>query len=150
MATHPASLSFSRAVRRAYAVLVLLSLTGCRAGDVVAPTVGLLLGDLNGSAISLPAYAGIQHQTGMPDSLMVSANSSDIMVRVAVEYTGPGTYAIRPEHFELSVLVGGDVLTGRYRGSAPITGQLVVTEATGSGSPIRAELSFDATHESGE
>lgn len=150
MATYPVLSSFRRAVRRGHAVLVLLSLTGCRGSDALAPTAGLLLGELNGSAISVPAFAALQHQTGMPDSLILFANSSDMMVRVAVEYTGLGTYAIGPEQFELSVLVGGDVDTGRYRGSAPTTGQLVVTETTRSGAPFRAELSFDATHESGE
>ena len=131
------------------AAFALLALTACKTDDAVAPIDGVLLGEINGAAIALPAYAGILRGTGT-DSLIVSANDIDIMVRVAVKYTGPGTYVIAPDRLQLLMLVGGDVMTGRYRGNAPVTGQLVVTEATSVGAPFRADLTFDATHESGE
>jgi hypothetical protein len=73
-----------------------------------------------------------------------------VSIRVQVEYTGPGTYVLGPEHVEVWLLVGGDVRSGSYRGSVTVPGELRVLQSDGAGAPFQAALRFDADHSGGE
>lgn len=139
-----------RVALRLAAALLSLTLAACATTEPTASEPAFLEGEMNGADLSLPGAAGLLLTPGAPDTLVLSGFGMNVGMFLRFAYAGPGTYALGPESVELMSLVGGDVRTGGYRGSASVDGEIVVTQLGGSGSPILATFWFDAVHESGD
>jgi hypothetical protein len=130
------------------ALCLVLAITGCR-GEPLAPAAERAHFRLNGALYVSDATAQVRTAVAAPDTLTLSLMRMDIWVGIGVEYSGVGTYILGPTNVSVWTLTGGDVLTGRYGGSATIAGQLVISEAGGVDEPLRAEFFFVLDHASG-
>ncbi len=150
MTNHRGHTAIRRVMRSLAAALLFVGFAACATTEPTAPEPAFLEGEMNGTDLSLPGAAGLLLTPGAPDTLVLSGFGMNVGMFLRFAYAGPGTYALGPGAVELMSLVGGDVRTGGYRGSASVDGEIVVTQPGGTGAPILAEFWFDAVHESGE
>lgn len=131
-------------------VIVVTALLSCADGGATGPGGARFTGELDGVHLRLDGWAGLVQASGAPDTLILVGHRSDLAISLQVEFHGPGVYPLREDNVEMVLLVGGDGRTGGYGGSAPARGGLRVTQRDRAGSPLQAELWFDATHSGGE
>lgn len=133
--------------RGTLALLVALA-AGCDAPTGLAEDE--MVGVLDGRTLRFEASATMLSSPGQPDWLAVSGFRGDVSFVVRVLYSGAGSYPLDGSMVVLRTLVGGDVLTGSYRGRDGLSGTLVLSSAGGIGSEVRGTLHFEAFHQDGE
>ncbi len=147
LGTTPLVRRWHTALRGAIVVATLLSCAGDGATGVDGAR---FTGEVDGVNLRLAGWAGLVQAVGAPDTLVLVGHRHDLAISVQLEFHGPGVYPLREDNIEVVLLVGGDGRTGGYGGSAPARGELRVSPRDRAGSPLQAELWFDATHSGGE
>lgn len=130
------------------ALFAALAVAGCLGGPT-ASTAERAIFEVNGVRYNTKAYANLHTASGAPDSLYFEFSRDDILVRVRVEYVGVGTYVLGPDQVVVWVLLGGDVITGTYGGSAVTPGELLISKAGSVGTQVEATFFMDLDHATG-
>ena len=149
--------SVRRPARAGLMLLAVILLLGCN--DGTSPEVDALLTGRVGQRVWRgEATVAVEPQTGGGHVLQLSALSPVgngtapfEIITIRVPFAGPGRYDLTGNQVSVTILLGGDVLTGTYAGSESDAGVLVISEfGSTPGDIVAGTLTFDAELESGE
>lgn len=135
---------------RRLALATCLAFIACSSGDVLAPGDDRLVAQLDGRTWSGPAGAYVRTTGNGTDTLFLGSQRADERIHIAIPFSGVGNYELASGDVGLIHTVGGDVAISRYGGATEGGGQVRVLEYDGAGGILRAELTLELRHESGE